>query len=104
MTTSVLLQSLIVAGCVLFAGVYMLGRYAPKLVAIPRAWFAQQLQRRGHERAAAFMRPAAKSGGGCHDGGGDDACGSCGNCGTSSDSKTNVSTNNEQPLIFHRKH
>jgi hypothetical protein len=98
MTTSLLLQYLIVAGCVLFAGFYMLGRYAPKLLAVPRSWLARQLQQRGHARAAAVMQPSAKSGGSCHSGG-DDSCGSCGSCGTSSEKKSD-----EQPLVFHRKH
>ncbi|WP_428311314.1 DUF6587 family protein [Hydrocarboniphaga sp.] len=99
MTISVFVQYLIIGACVLLAGFYMLGRYAPKLLAVPRAWLAKQLAQRGHARAAALMQPAGKSGGGCHSGG-DDACGSCGSCGTaSSDRKSN-----EQPLIFHRKH
>lgn len=98
MTTSMLLQTLIVGACVLFAGLYMLGRYAPKLLSVPRAWLARQLQQRGHARAASRLQPAARSGGGCH-GGGDDACSSCGSCGTPSEAKPK-----EQPLVFHRKH
>lgn len=96
MTTSVLLQSLIVGACVAFAGVYMLGRYAPKLVAIPRHWLARLFEQRGHARAASLLRPPAAAGGGCHSGG-DDACSSCGSCGSSEPAK-------EQPLVFHRKH
>lgn len=104
MTLSVLVQSLIVGAAVLVAAVYMLGRYAPKLVSVPRAWLAQQLQARGHSRLAARVQPAVASGGGCHSGGGDGggACGSCGSCG-SSEAKPRVDDNNERPLVFHRK-
>lgn len=99
MTTSLFVQYLIIGACVLCAGVYMLGRYAPKLLALPRNWLATQLAQRGHARAAAMMQPSAKSGGSCHSGG-DDACGSCGSCGTTQQQKKSA----EQPLVFHRKH
>ncbi|MDB5972874.1 MAG: hypothetical protein JWQ90_5324 [Hydrocarboniphaga sp.] len=94
MTTSVLLQSLIVGVCVVVAGLYMLGRYAPKLVSVPRQWLARRLEQRGHARVASLVQPSATSGGGCH-GGGDDACSSCGSCATTA--------SKEQPLVFHRR-
>ena len=97
MTTSALLQSLIVGACVAFAAMYMLGRYAPKLVAIPRAWLARRLERSGLQRAAALLQPKAASGGGCHSGG-DAACSSCGSCGSPQEAAPK-----ESPVIFHRR-
>ena len=92
---TVLVQTLIVAACVVSAVVYVLARY------LPRKQIANWLDAHGHQQTAAFLRPA-KGGGGCHSGD-DGACSTCGSCGSAEPAKPEAGVRNEHPLHFHPK-